>query len=434
MNFLEKLFGKKEVVEETPVKINLNFSETDAWFESETTGFLDSINQATKNSFEQIESILKELNNNLKNLEKAKPEEIIDTRAKKFSLDNRIAFIRKTHAFTNKINFPDAKDTMHVLEFYKALIKNTAGLLAETQKNIYFVNMLFAKETTEITSNLKAIGSIAHESQKVLQKDKNKIELISTTRETIQETKELIRAQKNENENLKQDESILKKLRNEEKGIKQELNELNDGRESAQLKQLLEQLKILDTRAGRIKGNVLQMFSPLTKALKKYGRYGIGLDKEGLTTLALYIEFPFRAVLIDKKLKTLDKILENTKDLIDKGKIDLKDKQKQKTITQIENLKNHSELNNFLDEYEKTRKLIEEIENKIKDSGLNKKIDSAKQKLKDIENQMENKKQAIHKLENNLRSIDQNISYKIKELEIALTKISNKDVSIEVGS
>ncbi|MCK4550584.1 MAG: hypothetical protein KAT91_01390, partial [Candidatus Aenigmarchaeota archaeon] len=305
---------------------------------------------------------------------------------------------------------------------------------AETQKNIYFVNMLFAKESTEITGNLKAVGSIAHESQKALQKDKNKIELISTTRETIQETKELIRAQKNENENLKQDESILKKLRNEEKETKQELNELNDGVESAQLKQLQEQLKILDTRAGRIKGNVLQMFSPLTKALKKYGRYGIGLDKEGLTTLALYIEFPFKAVLIDKDLKTLDKILENTKDLIDKGKIDLKDKQKQKTITQIDNLKNHSELNNFLDEYEKTRKLIEETENKIKDSKLNKKIDSAKQKLGDIENQMENKKQAIHKLENNLRSIDQNISHKIKELEIALKKISNKDVSIEVGS
>ena len=178
MNFLEKLFGKKEVVEEKPVKINLDFDEIDAWFENETTGFLNPINQTIKNSFEQIESILKELNTNLENLEKAKPEEVIDVRTKKFALDNRIAFIRKSHAFTNKINFPDAKDTLHVLEFYNVLIKNTAGLLDETRKNIYFVNMLFAKKTAEITSNLKSIGSIAHESQKALQKDKNKIELI----------------------------------------------------------------------------------------------------------------------------------------------------------------------------------------------------------------------------------------------------------------
>ncbi|MCK5474797.1 MAG: hypothetical protein KAI53_05310 [Candidatus Aenigmarchaeota archaeon] len=432
MNFLEKLFGKKEVIEEKPVKINLNFSETDAWFESETTGFLDSINQTIKNSFEEIESSLKELNNNLENLKKAKSEESVDARAKKFARDNRIAFLIKARAFVNKINFPDAKDTLDVLEFYNALIKNTAGLLAETQKNIYFVNMLFAKETTEITSNLKSIGSVAHESQKVLQKDKNKIELISKTRKTIQETKELMHAQKCENS--KTDELHLKKLRNEENEIKQELNELNDGEESSQLKQLHEQLNVLDAHAGRIKGTVLQMFSPLTKALKKYGRYGIGLDKEGLKILALYIKSPFKAVLVDKDLKTLDKILENTYDLIDKGKIDLKDKQKQKTIIQIDNLKNHSELSNLLKSYEKTQKLIEDTENQIKDNGLNKKIDLAKQKLEGIENQIDNKKHAIHKRETNMRGINQNIAHNIKELETAITKISNKDVSIDVGS
>ncbi|MEA3229977.1 MAG: hypothetical protein U9P44_03605, partial [archaeon] len=128
----------------------------------------------------------------------------------------------------------------------------------------------------------------------------------------------------------------------------------------------------------------------------------------------------------------LDKILENTQHLINSDKINLKDKQKQKTLIQINRLKKHEELDNLLTTYKKTQKTEEELKNRIKNSKINKEISSAKQQLIATQNTIENEKQRINKLKNYLETTVQNISRKTEELETALGKISGKDVSLRL--
>lgn len=430
--FFEKIFGKKEVKKEEGIK--LDFYKTKEWFENKTSEFLDSINKEIKKSFEQLENFSGKINKSLENLEKAEPEKEIEDRVRKIIQDNRIAFIKKTRNFTGKIKYPDTKNTPDVLEFYDVLIGNTNRLVVDTQKNIYFSRMLFPEKIAEIMHDLKNFTSTVNESQKTLNEDKARINLISKTSENIEKIKNLINTEKDENRMLEQNKQAFKNIENDEKNTQKLIDELGESSELTCMKKAEEHLEILNNKASEIKNNVLQMFFPLTKAFKKYERCCTEISKDEIKTLRLYIECPFKAVLIDRDFKTLYKILENTENLVKSGKINLKDKQKQKSLIQIDKLKNHSELNNFLAELENTKKSVEYLENKTKNMKINKEISSAKQKLAEIENTKEDKKEEINRQEVNLKNINQDISKEVKELETALRKISDKDVSVKLGS
>ncbi|MCK5333995.1 MAG: hypothetical protein KAJ24_05755, partial [Candidatus Aenigmarchaeota archaeon] len=213
--------------------------------------------------------------------------------------------------------------------------------------------------------------------------------------------------------------------------LQKELSALNESDELAQLKQVREQKQKLDDERAFAEARVLQMFSPLGKAMKKYERYSTGLDREGAKTLALYMSAPLNALLEDKKQKVLGTILDNMEMLINSGRIDLKGKQKEKTASQIALLKKSSNLASHIENYESTQKKINELDNKLKSAKIIEKIGSKKDALSGIENKIEEEKQKIIKLKHVIENNEQNTTQKIKELEPLLSRISEKEVSVE---
>ena len=432
MSFFSKLFGSKKDEEEiTPVRTTVRFDELGSWFDKETSGILEPVTQSTKTFFEELKAVSGELNVCIGRLECAKIEKEPEERVKLFAIDNRKALVKKVRAFNSKIRFPDAKNLPETARFHSEIGLELNNLIKDTAKNIHFTNMLFTEEVKDFGNSLRKLGVVLGKSQKALHENKQKIDSIFETEEKIEEIKSLMDAQKNGEEKLKFAKAAMKKMHAREKELQKELSALNESDELAQLKQVREQKQKLDDERAFAEARVLQMFSPLGKAMKKYERYSTGLDREGAKTLALYMSAPLNALLEDKKQKVLGTILDNMEMLINSGRIDLKGKQKEKTASQIALLKKSSNLASHIENYESTQKKINELDNKLKSAKIIEKIGSKKDALSGIENKIEEEKQKIIKLKHVIENNEQNTTQKIKELEPLLSRISEKEVSVE---
>lgn len=435
MSFFSKLFGSKKNEEEIiPVKTTVRFDELGSWFNKETSGILEPVTQSTKTFFEELKVVSGELNVCIGRLECAKIEKEPEERVKLFAIDNRKALVKKVRAFNSKIKFPDAKNLPETSRFHSEIGIELNNLVKDTAKNIHFTNMLFTEEVKDFGNSLRKLGVVLGKSQKALHENKQKIDSIFETEEKMQEIKSLMSAQKTGEEKLKYAKATMKKMHIMEKEVQKELGALNESDELAQLKQIMEQKQKMDEERAFAEARVLQMFSPLGKAMKKYERYSTGLDREGAKTLALYMSAPLNALLADKKQKVLGTILDNMEMLINAGRIDLKGKQKEKTVSQIALLKKSGELSSHLANYETIQKKISELDNKIKGTEIIEKIDSKKGALSGIKNKIEDENQKILKLKHVIENNEQNTARKIKELEPLLSRISDKEVCVEFSS
>ena len=432
MSFFSKLFGSKKNEEEIiPVKTTVRFDELGSWFNKETSGILEPVTQSTKIFFEELKAVSGELNVSIGRLECAKIEKEPEERVKLFAIDNRKALVKKVRAFNSKIKFPDAKNLPETARFHSEIGLELNNLIKDTAKNTHFTNMLFTEEVKDFGNSLRKLGVVLGKSQKALHENKQKIDSIFETEDKMQEIKGLMDAQKNGEEKLKSAKATMKKMHAREKELQKELGALNESDELAQLKQIREQKQKMDDERAFVEARVLQMFSPLGKAMKKYERYSTGLDREGAKILAFYMESPLNALLADKKQKVLGTILDSMEMLITAGRIDLKGKQKEKTVSQIALLKKSGELSSHIANYETIQKKISELDNKIKGTEITEKIGSTKDALSDIKNKIEDENQKILKLKHIIENNEQNTTQKIKELEPLLSRISDKDVSVE---
>ncbi len=431
MGFLEKIFGRKKETKkppETPENIELDLDKAGTWFEDEISGFTETINLDAENLIKQIKNISENLESSLQSLETKESEDELKGRMKKLAIDNKTSFIKKVKAFNSSISPPDPKDTLLFSEFCTKIITDINRMTKGMSKNIYFAKMLFAEETNDITAELNSMTRLADEFQK--KQDMHKIDQITEVRNLLQEIESLSETQKKGKVKLEQKKQALEILEDEKNKTQKNLQKLEVSEESSRLKQMLKEKDDLNDEISMSRNNIIQIFSPLAKALKKYERFST-LSADDAKILAAYIESPFRALKKDTGFQTLDKITEETEKLITSGKIDLKDRQKEKALARLNALKDHSLLNQHLSEHSRLKEQIKNIEASLNTIKINRETETTKRKLKDIEGNIEDEEQDIQKIEKTRKDTDETICLKTEKLETALSRISGKSISVK---
>ncbi len=432
MGFLEKIFGRKKETKkppETPENIELDLDKAGTWFEDEISGFTETINLDAENLIRQIKNISENLESSLQSLETKESEDELKGRMKKLAIDNKTSFIKKVKAFNSSISPPDPKDTLLFSEFCTKIITDINRMTKGMSKNIYFAKMLFAEETNDITAELNSMTRLADEFQK--KQDMHKIDQITEVRNLLQEIESLSETQKKGKVKLEQKKQALEILEDEKNKTQKNLQKLEVSEESSRLKQMLKEKDDLNDEISMSRNNIIQIFSPLAKALKKYERFSTSLSADDAKILAAYIESPFRALKTDTEYTILDRITEETEKLISSGKIDLKDRQKEKALARLNALKDHSLLNQHLSEHSRLKEQIKNIETSLNAIKINRETETTKRKLKDIEGNIEDEEQDIQKIKNTQKDTDETISMKIEKLETALSRISGKSISVK---
>lgn len=435
MGFFERIFGKKDIVEEKTEDIetiSIDFSETSAWFETEISGFLKTVNDDACVFISQIIDVSEKLNKDLDMLETAESDDEIGSRMRKFAYDNKTSFINKVRAFNSKITPPDVLDSLLFFDYFGMVAIEINKLTRETVRNIHLAKMLFADEIKEVTDCLNDISDIILESQKALNRHKDKSDKVKEIRDMLHGAEDILAGLGSDNKRLMQKKISLEKLQDKKKRYELSLHKLETSEDVSELKQIIEQKDDADAKISKIRSDILQTFSYVSKVLKKYERHSTGLNSGDEKILALYIESPVKALVRDKGFKTLSRIIENTEILIDSGKIDLKDKQKNKVLVRLNNLKDISMLDGWATEYNQLQDTSENLKDVLCGMEINNEIERARQNLNGIDGLIVRDEQDILRIEKEVSDSNKIVSLKTEELETVLSEMLGRDVSVNV--
>ncbi|MFH1972421.1 MAG: hypothetical protein ABIJ18_02995 [archaeon] len=396
MNFLKKLFQKKEKTKE------ISFNELSPWLVKNIEFSLDSEVMDFKKAKLQLEEAIK-------NLETAKIKDKAGKRIESAVETNKKAYLTSLKSFQNKLEPPKNFDYSSIKEYINDFDEKLKALNKRTLRNYHITKTLIGEELESITKALRNLDAAV---KKILQvADKHNLKALEEIHENLKSIDNaVIKNEENEKKVIELNKD-KQKLLDKEKTISQEIEKLRKGKEFKEHTELNLEKERIGDKIKDLESSFLSKFSPLEHSLKKLLRN----DKE-------LIESPQDFFI--KNPEEFKRTINILKEHIDTNKIVLKNQKK--SLEQVSNLQE------FLDIYKKDKKDLEKdlkiVIESINKNKFEEEIKKQTSKLTEIEHKLtetdqlleKTKKESIKKLVTEIESNLHKLGYKIKIKNVAL--------------
>jgi hypothetical protein len=416
LDFIKKLFAKKAAhVEE---KETVPLDSLDEWFASKSNILYKDLGRRIEIIKNKISSEIEKTRTNLEILKNSKLKNPnIPLRAKHMMEGNRESYIRIVSNFLDKIDMGNAPDK--ILGFCNAFSNSLDALGKSTIKSYHLLKEFFDHEVTEIAINIKNIDNLIRELSSEIRN--SNIDKIEDIKKDILNIKSKISQKKEFEEELKNKESELCTLRLKKETLLKDIESVKNSEDYLNFNKLKWEKGELEKEINNIQNNIFHSFSILERALKKYSRIVL----EDQKVLENYLENPVNTILTDKELRIM-KILEGLERNITHGNIELDQKKKNKTLTEIKKL-NRQFFINILKDYNELNEKLKSVEGKIQNSEIKKKYSDLNEKLSQVDNNLEKNGNDIEKLKKEMGRIS------IEELKLNLQEKINKVININIS-
>ena len=367
----------------------------------------DYLDNFLKDSYEKAESEISEikkkmfeeklsLEKNIRIMENAQLKNTeIPERVKQIMEGNRWTYIQRINALIEKTNIPD--DLSRILEFTRDFDKTMSDFDKAIAKNHSVMAEFFTKEASSVSNNVRNIDKFVKEIDKTL--DKSRIVLINELKKKSEHIGEQLKLKSELETEARVKEAELRKL---EEAIKKVAFEIAKQKESEGHKTLLtlrDYKQTLEIEITNLNSSILHSFSEIETALKKYSNQNKN-DK----LVEFYLEEPNKAILEDEELEIID-ILGKVKIGIASGYLELKDKKKDKILSELGKLtKEYFELH--IDKVKEKHEELEEVNMQIEQSEIVKHIRELKLELENMEMKHLEDKQTLSRTEKHAEEIN----------------------------
>lgn len=402
LTFFKKFFKTEEK--------DVNLSELNNWLDKRFSSEIEEL----KNNLKDIKDLKDEVQKNLEMLDAVDiQEKKAEERVKTIVAGNIPAYTNAVRLFLKRIEVPKEIDSKSIEEFHEFFEKELDGLNKRTFRNFQIIRELVGKELENVVRAIKKmeekLKSVKNESSflKNLEKVKEDAESI------------LVNIQNKEKNSLKITE-LTEEIQNLEKRIEQIEKQIKDAERSDKAQELKKQEKEkekFEAKLRDIKNEVINLFSPLQKALKKYNNMCY------IQKVDAYIHEPVETLLKDSELEII-KFLKDILKMIEDKKIDLKDEKKYKSLNALSKL-NESFFKEFIKEYSDLTKKIREVEERISSNDIENVIAGLKY---DLRNQIQMKDELQKEID---KIKDVNIEKEVKELESHLRRLIGSEVRLK---
>ena len=363
MNFFKRLFGKKQKDSK-----EFKLDELEDWIKDNSPIFKNF-----KDIFNKIDIETKEANIKLDNLENINFPKDADEYIKKRVKDNIEAYSRQIRLFLNKINIDITLNFQSINEFCNNLEQDLEKLNKGTSKSFYIIQLLFNNDVSKVASSIKKISDLNRELIEIPNRDDSLIWEGVLLKINKLRTGYIF------------NERLQKELNEKEKLLEQnhsELEELNKKRSELEISE--EYTKLISMRGERdelekemyeLKNEVINLFGPLDKALKKFIKTGENeiLEEYADSPLTLFKDYDL--IIIDELKKIEKAILDN--------KIDLDEKKREKVLKIIQEI-NHEKLRGYVDKENDIEDKIKQFEKDIFANPILKEEINMEYKLKSL--------------------------------------------------
>lgn len=397
-------FRKKQETEEYTVWVN----ELSEWYEQQLTPKKQRLKQKIKQTKQKVIQTTQETRQKINELEKAElMNPNIPERAKHFLTGNREAYIKKINSFLDAMALPEEIEELDgFFQDFNIQIQNLAQGIA---RPVQILNEFLSNETRAVSIPL---GKIEKNIEGLKETIKNlKTDQEQETKQKIQELQNKIMQEKELKEELNSTIKETNLLKRENEQLMQETDLLKKDKE---LNQAKEKQKQTQEKINQMQKELLESFSIIETALKKYEH--ITFKHKEITTK--YLESPIEALMNDLHLDVMH-MLADLKTSAESEKLEMKPRKTKKTIEEIKKL-TKERLGCFLTEYGQLHIEERKIQETISQMDT---VIVAKEKEKKKEKNLEKlngKMSRMNSLKTELSKID--IDLLTKELENYLSE------------
>ncbi|MBT4824753.1 hypothetical protein HN695_04210 [Candidatus Woesearchaeota archaeon] len=358
--FIKELF-KKKPAEELKVE-EILFEKVGDWVNQHTSEIIEDIDKEINESYERLVETIKETKQRLEELKKAElRNDKIALRAKQIMEGNRTTYISRAILFLDSLD-TENRGFFTAKKFYKDFQGKIGSFNKQTIRSYYVLQEFLANESSKVAEGLKNIDKIIREIRDVIDKSPiSDLDEIKTNLKEFKEKQAILSESGKETTKKKQE---LESYREAREKVEKKILELKKGPAYLGYKRLDEEREDLKKQIKDFEDKLSNDFSLLSRPLRKYSRVAMN---ESL--VAKYATSPVLALLSDEKQEIIE-VLKKLKENIKENKVELKDKQKEKTLQAIERLSAHY-FKDFLSKHSALKSKKKNIDGQLLGNSVN---------------------------------------------------------------
>ncbi|MFH1895093.1 MAG: hypothetical protein ABIJ74_00720 [archaeon] len=438
MGFFDRIFGKKQVKEEVQPKdkIFLGLSEAKDFAEKTYSDSFFLIQKEVFSRFSEIKHLVKELELVLKELEETKVEENTgNPRLRKIVFTSKKTLTDKMSSLASKLSPPSSNDFIELNSFTANSIAVLESEINSFGKNIAYTGIVLKEPVKKLGERIKELNFVFLETKNLFD-SKKMLLLLPEIKGLLSELKEKIELH---SDSVSAEEQVSEKISLAEKelvSVKEKLVSLENSAEALQFRKLLEEKSILAERKQEMKSKLIQLFYPVDKQLIQFNKLAESkrfiLSEEEKSILGSYLSNPFFALKKDNKAVVLKKIFVYVKDLVEKGKISLKEKEKAKKLSALDELIEFDFFSEVFWKFNELEKKIIEADYSISHLDVSGRISGLKESIASLENSCRNFSAELEKQRKNSLRIYSDVLQLKSVLEEKLGVFSGKQAELKL--
>lgn len=412
LNFLKKILKG----EEKPIEEEVKIEDLSAWVEEKTKPICQENDEIVESLKREAIELIARLEEPLQDLLNAElKNDKIPLKEIQIMEGHRNAYIQKVKQFINGFN--EMRGT-NPEEFLRVLDEKFSYMAKQTYKSFFVLQEFFGNETKLMAKKIKEVEEAKKKLKEQLEDPK-----IKKIKEIRKKTRELYekREKKNRLEEIKkQKEHEKKELTEKRKELEKELESLRKGKEYKELERLRMESKKTEDELKAVERKIHADFAVIEHALKKYQR--MALEQEIIDD---YLKNPKKALITDTEFKIVS-CLKKLAELVKDGKIEMKDRRKDKTLETIGKMTRDYlngialELSRLQYELSEKNKLIKNIKSQIPEDDILYRIENTNSRLKSTEKEISSLTRELNQI--NIESGLEKLKQKINEtLRVELT-------------
>jgi DNA repair exonuclease SbcCD ATPase subunit len=354
LNWIKKLFGKKEDSGEEAGFKEIDFEDLPAWLDDNNQKVSSGMERDVSGLLRKLEAALLELKESNSRLVEAKVAGDFDVRAVKRAKSNRENVTKQVAALIDKIKVQEGTDFKTLESFYEAAVQNLEICLENMDRSFKYTRPVFPQESKDVSESLSRLGRAFKELRGAISENKGEIEAIESAYSEMREIQDLSTSIAAEELELESRKRKIQALKDEIARASQTLEEFRKGDVWESLQSLQEEFNTANNRLKKAEANLSSLILPLSghlsriQKLHESGRYTLKPDVKH--QLDICLENPTR---VDPAFfPELQKLFE------DKA-LDMQTQKKEKALQQVRTL-----ISNFPEREKEYFEALQEFEAK----------------------------------------------------------------------
>jgi len=437
MGFLDKLFGKKEETAEVKKEeLLLNFSEVPVFVDDFYKKSFSEIDKEIFSRFSEIKHLVKELELQLNELEALEIKENEGNRKlRKIVSTSKKTLINKMRVLQSKLIPVASTDFIELNSYCTNSLNLLESEINSFGRNIAYTGIVLKEPIKKLGEKINELKSVFIKTKELFDSKKGLV-LFPEIKETVSGLKKTIESNA---DSLKLEKEILNKVSLAEKEIgfvELELKKLQNSNEVIQLNKLFEEKKNLAVQKQGMKSKLIELFYPIDKLLRVFGKMveakRFPLSKEEESLLVSYSSNPFIALKKDNNALTLKKFFGYIKELVLTNKISLKEKEKAKKLSVLDELIKYDFFGEVFWKFNEIEKKSIEIESKINSLDISSKMSSLNERISSFKNSKQENLRETERQQNTSKKLSFEANNSKNELEKKLSDFSGKTIVLSL--